>query len=203
MASRPKCWPSHCCLRKICCVRDDPAGNRNCPGVSSEVYGHNDEDIHAQTRPGGHTRVGTRWNIRSAKLRRGLGFSFARKFDIPTVVARFFNTVGPRQSSRYACKFHALSNRLCMARHHRVRQWDRHYRSAMVRDTVQHLITGVACNTRAWFAMSAMSGKSMRMIWRPCSLNVAGSRPRGIKHIVSAGLRRRLRRYPPPPALAG
>jgi len=70
---------------------------------SSEVYGHNDEEILRESQDlVVSTRVGTRWNYSVSKIAdEALGLSFAKKFGIPTVVARFFNTVGPRQSARY------------------------------------------------------------------------------------------------------
>lgn len=70
---------------------------------SSEVYGHNDEDLLRETQDlVVSTRVGTRWNYSVSKIAdEALGLSFAKKFGIPTVIARFFNTVGPRQSARY------------------------------------------------------------------------------------------------------
>ncbi|HBK56584.1 MAG TPA: nucleoside-diphosphate sugar epimerase, partial [Xanthomonadales bacterium] len=43
------------------------------------------------------TRVGTRWNYSVSKIAdEALGLSYARRFNIPVTVARFFNTVGPR-----------------------------------------------------------------------------------------------------------
>ncbi|MBB5016157.1 NAD-dependent epimerase/dehydratase family protein [Rehaibacterium terrae] len=70
---------------------------------SSEVYGHNEEDILEETQDlVVSTRVGTRWNYSVSKIAdEALGLSYARRFGIPTVVSRFFNTVGPRQSGRY------------------------------------------------------------------------------------------------------
>lgn len=70
---------------------------------SSEVYGHNDEDLLRETQDLViSTRAGTRWNYSVSKIAdEALGMSFARKFGIPTVIVRFFNTVGPRQSARY------------------------------------------------------------------------------------------------------
>lgn len=70
---------------------------------SSEVYGHNDEDLLRETQDLViSTRAGTRWNYSVSKIAdEALGMSFARKFGIPAVIVRFFNTVGPRQSARY------------------------------------------------------------------------------------------------------
>ena len=70
---------------------------------SSEVYGHNevgvlDEDMDLRVS----TRAGTRWNYSVSKIAdEALGLSYARKFGIPVVLGRFFNTVGPRQTGRY------------------------------------------------------------------------------------------------------
>lgn len=70
---------------------------------SSEVYGHNDETLLRETQDlVVSTRVGTRWNYSVSKIAdEALGLSFAKKYYIPVVIARLFNTVGPRQSSRY------------------------------------------------------------------------------------------------------
>lgn len=70
---------------------------------SSEVYGHNDENILRETQDlVVSSRAGTRWNYSVSKIAdEALGISFARKFGIPTLIVRFFNTVGPRQSARY------------------------------------------------------------------------------------------------------
>jgi UDP-glucose 4-epimerase len=93
---------------------------------SSEVYGHGHPD-HKSSAPEGagdsssedHRRpevddfredlqpkVGSsavsRWNYPISKLAsESLGLSFARKFGSFVVVARFFNTIGPRQRGRY------------------------------------------------------------------------------------------------------
>jgi UDP-glucose 4-epimerase len=70
---------------------------------SSEVYGHNElgvlgEDMDLRVS----TRAGTRWNYSVSKIAdEALGLSYARKFGIPVVLGRFFNTVGPRQTGRY------------------------------------------------------------------------------------------------------
>ena len=70
---------------------------------SSEVYGHNDEDIlHEDQDLVVSTRAGTRWNYSVSKIAdEALGLSYAQRFGIPAVVSRFFNTVGPRQVGRY------------------------------------------------------------------------------------------------------
>jgi len=70
---------------------------------TSEVYGkttkypfHEDDDL----------TIGTTKNLRwsyacSKTLDEFLALSYAREVDLPVVVMRFFNTTGPRQSSRY------------------------------------------------------------------------------------------------------
>lgn len=70
---------------------------------SSEVYGHNDEDILQEDQDLViSTRAGTRWNYSVSKIAdEALGLSYSQRFGIPAVVARFFNTVGPRQVGRY------------------------------------------------------------------------------------------------------
>ena len=70
---------------------------------SSEVYGHNDQQILREDQDLViSTRAGTRWNYSVSKIAdEALCMSFAKHFGIPTVIARFFNTVGPRQSGRY------------------------------------------------------------------------------------------------------
>lgn len=70
---------------------------------SSEVYGHNDEELLREDQDlVVSTRVGTRWNYSVSKIAdEALAMSFAKLHDIPAVIGRFFNTVGPRQSARY------------------------------------------------------------------------------------------------------
>jgi UDP-glucose 4-epimerase len=70
---------------------------------SSEVYGHNDEDILREDQDlSVSTRAGTRWGYSVSKIAdEALGLSYAQRFGIPAVIARFFNTVGPRQVGRY------------------------------------------------------------------------------------------------------
>lgn len=70
---------------------------------SSEVYGHNQQGLLSEDQDLCiSTRVGTRWNYSVSKVAdEALGLSYAKKFGIPVVVSRFFNTVGPRQSARY------------------------------------------------------------------------------------------------------
>jgi UDP-glucose 4-epimerase len=48
------------------------------------------------------SRAGTRWGYSVSKIAdEALGMSYAQRFGIPAVIARFFNTVGPRQVGRY------------------------------------------------------------------------------------------------------
>jgi len=70
---------------------------------SSEVYGHNDEDILREEQDlVVSTRAGTRWGYSVSKIAdEALGLSYAQRFGIPAVIARFFNTIGPRQVGRY------------------------------------------------------------------------------------------------------
>ncbi len=70
---------------------------------SSEVYGFNegeafDERDDIVLHSGGRLR----WNYAVTKLAdEFLAFSYARKYGLNIVVARLFNTVGPRQTGRY------------------------------------------------------------------------------------------------------
>ena len=70
---------------------------------SSEVYGHNDHELlREQQDLVISTRTGTRWLYSVSKIAdEALCMSFAKHFGIPTVITRFFNTVGPRQTGRY------------------------------------------------------------------------------------------------------
>jgi UDP-glucose 4-epimerase len=70
---------------------------------SSEVYGHNDEQVlHEDQDLVVSSRAGTRWGYSVSKIAdEALCLSYAQRFDIPAVVARFFNTIGPRQVGRY------------------------------------------------------------------------------------------------------
>jgi UDP-glucose 4-epimerase len=70
---------------------------------SSEVYGHNDlQVLHEDQDLTVSSRAGTRWGYSVSKIAdEALGMSYAQRFGIPAVIARFFNTVGPRQVGRY------------------------------------------------------------------------------------------------------
>ena len=70
---------------------------------SSEVYGKSakpefDEEDDLLIGPPGHSR----WSYASAKLTdEFLALAYAREQDLPVIIARLFNTVGPRQTGRY------------------------------------------------------------------------------------------------------
>ena len=70
---------------------------------SSEVYGHQHEGLLSENLDlSVSTRVGTRWNYSVSKIAdEALALSYSQKFDIPVLVGRFFNTIGPRQVGRY------------------------------------------------------------------------------------------------------
>lgn len=70
---------------------------------SSEVYGQNNESLLSEELDlSVSARVGTRWGYSVSKIAdEALGLSYAQKHDLPVVIARFFNTVGPRQRGRY------------------------------------------------------------------------------------------------------
>lgn len=70
---------------------------------SSEVYGHNEEDVLREDQDlSVSTRVGTRWGYSVSKIAdEAFGLAYAQRFGIPAVIARFFNTIGPRQVGRY------------------------------------------------------------------------------------------------------
>lgn len=70
---------------------------------SSEVYGHNDEELLRESQDLTlSTRVGTRWNYSLSKIAdEALALSYHKRFNVPVVVARFFNTIGLRQTGRY------------------------------------------------------------------------------------------------------
>lgn len=70
---------------------------------SSEVYGHRQDGLLEESQDlTVSTRSGTRWNYSVSKIAdEALALSYAQRFGIPTVIARFFNTIGPRQTGRY------------------------------------------------------------------------------------------------------
>jgi UDP-glucose 4-epimerase len=69
---------------------------------SSEVYGKSRELLHEDSdRLLGPTTV-DRWSYSVAKsVSEIYAFAYWREFGVPTVVTRFFNTVGPRQTGAY------------------------------------------------------------------------------------------------------
>jgi UDP-glucose 4-epimerase len=91
------------CERLLRAVNDSGWKPQVVLASSSEVYGHNEESLlHEEMDLNVSTRVGTRWNYSVSKIcDEALGLSYARRFRIPVTVARFFNTVGPRQRGRY------------------------------------------------------------------------------------------------------
>lgn len=70
---------------------------------SSEVYGHSDRGVLQEDQDlVVSARAGTRWGYSVSKIAdEALGLAYAQRHGIPAVVARFFNTVGPRQVGRY------------------------------------------------------------------------------------------------------
>jgi len=70
---------------------------------SSEVYGKSDRDVFSETDDlliGPPTRA--RWSYACSKLMdEFLALAYRRERGLPVVIARLFNTVGPRQRGRY------------------------------------------------------------------------------------------------------
>ena len=91
------------CERLLRAARDGGWQPQVVLASSSEVYGHNDEDILREDQDlVVSTKAGTRWGYSVSKIAdEALGLSYAQRFGIPAVIARFFNTVGPRQVGRY------------------------------------------------------------------------------------------------------
>ncbi len=69
---------------------------------TSEVYGKNSGKMHEQAdRVLGPSTI-ARWSYSASKaIDEHLAMSYWRERQIPTIVARFFNTVGPRQTGAY------------------------------------------------------------------------------------------------------
>jgi UDP-glucose 4-epimerase len=70
---------------------------------TSEAYGKNDADMLSEDddRILGSTRV-TRWLYAATKsLDECLAFAYWQEKQLPVVIVRFFNTIGPRQTGRY------------------------------------------------------------------------------------------------------
>jgi len=91
------------CERLLRAARDGGWKPQVVLASSSEVYGHNDEQVLREDQDlVVSTRAGTRWGYSVSKIAdEALGLSYAQRFGIPAVIARFFNTVGPRQVGRY------------------------------------------------------------------------------------------------------
>jgi UDP-glucose 4-epimerase len=91
------------CERMLRAARDGGWKPQVVLASSSEVYGHNDEQVlHEDQDLVVSSRAGTRWGYSVSKIAdEALGLSYAQRFGIPAVVARFFNTIGPRQIGRY------------------------------------------------------------------------------------------------------
>ncbi|WP_417531288.1 NAD-dependent epimerase/dehydratase family protein [Marinobacter lipolyticus] len=70
---------------------------------SSEVYGpHSEALLSEEDSLIIQSGAPLRWNYAISKLAdEGFGLAYAREHDIPVIIARFFNTVGPRQTGRY------------------------------------------------------------------------------------------------------
>ena len=70
---------------------------------TSEVYGKNTSAVFPETADSilGSTKT-TRWSYACAKaMDEFLALAYARERQMPVVIVRFFNTVGPRQTGRY------------------------------------------------------------------------------------------------------
>ncbi|MCG8403886.1 MAG: GDP-mannose 4,6-dehydratase [Phycisphaerales bacterium] len=70
---------------------------------TSEVYGKSDKVPFSEDDDTtlGATRF-SRWSYACSKaIDEFLGLAYHQQFDLPVIVARFFNTVGPRQTGRY------------------------------------------------------------------------------------------------------
>jgi UDP-glucose 4-epimerase len=91
------------CERMLRAARDGGWQPQVVLASSSEVYGHNDEEILREDQDlTVSTKAGTRWGYSVSKIAdEALGLSYSQRFGIPAVIARFFNTVGPRQVGRY------------------------------------------------------------------------------------------------------
>lgn len=70
---------------------------------SSEVYGpHSEAQLSEDASLIIQSGAPLRWNYAISKLAdEGFGLAYAREHNIPVIIARFFNTVGPRQTGRY------------------------------------------------------------------------------------------------------
>lgn len=70
---------------------------------SAEVYGpHNKLPLAEEDNIILETAAKNRWNYAISKLaNEAMGLAYYQKFHIPVVIARLFNTIGPRQTGRY------------------------------------------------------------------------------------------------------
>ncbi len=70
---------------------------------SSEVYGpDNEPNLHEDLPLIVHSGAKNRWNYAISKIAdESFGLSYARKAGLKVTLARFFNTIGPRQVGRY------------------------------------------------------------------------------------------------------
>ncbi len=81
----------------------DVCGSKVIVASTSEVYGRSDKDVFAETDdlligPPTHSR----WSYAVSKaLDEFLALSYYKEKKLPTIVVRFFNTVGPRQTGQY------------------------------------------------------------------------------------------------------
>ena len=85
------------------CARRPPHGTPLLLTSTSEVYGKSakpdfSEEDDLLIGPPGHSR----WSYACSKLTdEFLALAYAREQDLPVIIARLFNTVGPRQTGRY------------------------------------------------------------------------------------------------------
>ena len=104
-SSNPRCtfWKPAFTRRRFCCA---PPRNIRTPLLltsTSEVYGKSakpefGEDDDLLIGPPGQSR----WSYACSKLTdEFLALAYAREKNLPVIIARLFNTVGPRQTGRY------------------------------------------------------------------------------------------------------
>lgn len=84
---------------------------------TSEVYGKNSGKMHEQAdRVLGPSTI-ARWSYSASKaVDEHLAMAFWREKQIPTIVARFFNTVGPRQTGAYGMVLPRLVSQALLGR---------------------------------------------------------------------------------------
>jgi UDP-glucose 4-epimerase len=81
----------------------DRHGRRVLIASTSEVYGKNDKGSLGEDddRILGSSRI-SRWSYATAKAAdEALALAYWQERELPTMIVRFFNTIGPRQSGRY------------------------------------------------------------------------------------------------------